>query len=123
MISVGNSDIQAENVPFWKQVIDSATPLMDINGYLFKQQQQRHKRHHHQHKEDDGEAAPAAQAAPAAPAPHHVYVPLVETLEFRSLCILRCLRPDKVVDSVQTFIKTAMGNHFVDPPAFDVTSR
>ena len=123
MISVGNSDIQAENVPFWKQVIDSATPLMDINGYLFKQQQQRHKRHHHQHKEDDGEAAPAAQAAQAAPAPHHVYVPLVETLEFRSLCILRCLRPDKVVDSVQTFIKTAMGNHFVDPPAFDVTSR
>ena len=120
MISVGNSDIQAENVPFWKQVIDSAQPLMDINGYLFKQQQQRHKRHHHHHKEDDGEAAPAA---PAAPAPHHVYVPLVETLEFRSLCILRCLRPDKVVDSVQTFIKTAMGNHFVDPPAFDVTSR
>ena len=123
MISVGNSDIQAENVPFWKQVIDSAQPLMDINGYLFKQQQQRHKRHHHHHKEDDGEAAPAAPAAQAAPAPHHVYVPLVETLEFRSLCILRCLRPDKVVDSVQTFIKTAMGNHFVDPPAFDVTSR
>ena len=69
MISVGNSDIQAENVPFWKQVIDSATPLMDINGYLFKQQQQRHKRHHHQHKapNDDGEAA---QAAPAAQTAH-----------------------------------------------------
>eukprot|EP00946_MAST-07B_sp_MAST-7B-sp1_P002765 g2765.t1 len=43
-------------------------------------------------------------------------------LGFRSLCVLRCIRPDKVVSAVQLFIEEAMGNHFVDPPAFDLGS-
>uniref|UniRef100_A0A7S3HTS3 Dynein heavy chain n=1 Tax=Spumella elongata TaxID=89044 RepID=A0A7S3HTS3_9STRA len=39
---------------------------------------------------------------------------------FKKLCILRCVRPDVVVPSVQNFIAEAMGVKFIEPPQFDM---
>merc|ERR1711977_111793 len=38
----------------------------------------------------------------------------------KRLCILRCIRPDKVVLGVQKFVIAAMGEKFVRPPPFDL---
>lgn len=40
--------------------------------------------------------------------------------EMRSLVILRCIRPDKLVSAVQTFISLNMGQAFIEPPPFDL---
>ena len=36
------------------------------------------------------------------------------------LCVLRCIRPDKVMLAVQNFVIGALGEPFVKPPAFDL---
>ncbi|XP_068019795.1 dynein axonemal heavy chain 12 isoform X1 [Melanerpes formicivorus] len=41
--------------------------------------------------------------------------------EFQKMIILRCLRPDKIVPAVRTFVSTKLGKHFVEPPPFDLT--
>ena len=39
---------------------------------------------------------------------------------FQRLCILRCLRPDKVVPSIVRFVANTLGHKFTEPPSFDL---
>ena len=39
---------------------------------------------------------------------------------FQKICILRCLRPDKVVPVVQKLVIDEMGQRYVEPPPFDL---
>ncbi|XP_071441952.1 dynein axonemal heavy chain 7 [Hetaerina americana] len=40
----------------------------------------------------------------------------------QKLVILRCLRPDKIVPSVQDFVEEKLGKEYVEPPPFDLSS-
>ncbi|KAJ3012302.1 Dynein heavy chain 7, axonemal [Thoreauomyces humboldtii] len=41
---------------------------------------------------------------------------------FQKLCVLRTLRPDKMIAAMTLFIIEKMGNKFVEPPPFDLAS-
>ncbi len=41
---------------------------------------------------------------------------------FEKLCLLRCLRPDKMVPAVMDFVQDEMGRKFVEPPPFDLAA-
>ncbi|XP_015509159.2 dynein axonemal heavy chain 3 isoform X1 [Neodiprion lecontei] len=43
-----------------------------------------------------------------------------EVHTLNKLVILRCIRPDKIVSAVQTFITHHMGQSFIEPPPFDL---
>ncbi|XP_069721684.1 dynein axonemal heavy chain 12 [Phaenicophaeus curvirostris] len=48
--------------------------------------------------------------------------PLNSTLnELQKMIILRCLRPDKIVPAVTTFVTDKLGKKFVEPPPLDLT--
>jgi len=36
------------------------------------------------------------------------------------MCVLRCIRPDKIVPSISKFVVDRLGEYFVTPPAFDL---
>lgn len=36
------------------------------------------------------------------------------------MCVLRCLRGDKIVPAATSFVATSMGQKFVEPPPFDL---
>jgi dynein heavy chain len=39
---------------------------------------------------------------------------------FQLLLVLRCLRPDKVLAGIQNYVAASMGQHFIEPPPFDL---
>ena len=38
----------------------------------------------------------------------------------QKMCILRALRPDKVIESMQLFVTEKIGQRFIEPPPFDL---
>jgi dynein heavy chain len=40
--------------------------------------------------------------------------------DFQKMIVLRCLRPDKIIPQVVRFVKSHLGEKFVDPPPFDL---
>lgn len=36
------------------------------------------------------------------------------------LCILRCIRPEKVIPSIQLYVINQIGENFISPPPFDL---
>jgi dynein heavy chain len=46
----------------------------------------------------------------------------VQLGEMQKLCVLRCVRPDKVVPGMQLFVRNLLGQRFVETPAFDLST-
>lgn len=41
--------------------------------------------------------------------------------DFQKMIVIRCLRPDKLVPMIVTFVTNNMGEKFIQPPPFDLT--
>ncbi|XP_068084555.1 dynein axonemal heavy chain 3 [Anabrus simplex] len=46
--------------------------------------------------------------------------PFDNTTGLDRLCILRCIRPDKIVPAVMDYVVTNLGRTFIEPPTFDL---
>ncbi|CAM9108221.1 unnamed protein product, partial [Ectocarpus fasciculatus] len=56
--------------------------------------------------------------------PHRMAMPApcADITPLQRLCVLRCLRRDKIEQSMQDFITEYLGNKFIQPPPFDLKS-
>ncbi len=43
-----------------------------------------------------------------------------ELNDFQRLCVIRCIRPDKIVPMVQGFVRKHLGQKYIEPPPFDL---
>lgn len=57
-----------------------------------------------------------------SPDPHNETFPgeWGELNQFQRLCLIRCIRPDKIVPMVQGFVKKNLGQKYIEPPPFDL---
>ncbi|EQC40888.1 hypothetical protein SDRG_01953 [Saprolegnia diclina VS20] len=39
---------------------------------------------------------------------------------FQKLCVLRCIRPDRMMEAIQLFVAEQLGQRFIEPPTFDL---
>ncbi|ODM99586.1 Dynein heavy chain 7, axonemal [Orchesella cincta] len=57
----------------------------------------------------------------AEPHIHHLPIPWHGKLtDFQRMLVIRCLRPDKLVPMINSFVSTNLGDKFVSPPPFDL---
>ena len=42
--------------------------------------------------------------------------------DFQKMMVLRCIRPDKVVQCVTNFVEEKLGRHFIEPPPFNIAT-
>ena len=42
--------------------------------------------------------------------------------DFQKMTVLRCIRPDKIVQAVTHFVEEKLGRHFIEPPPFNIAS-
>ncbi|KAI9224756.1 dynein heavy chain and region D6 of dynein motor-domain-containing protein [Blastocladiella britannica] len=40
--------------------------------------------------------------------------------DLSKLCVIRCLRPERIVPCIQEFVRNKMGQKFIEPPTFDL---
>lgn len=60
-----------------------------------------------------------------APDPHTMQLPgewSTKLDSFQKLCLLRCLRIDKIPEAVMNYVMEKLGQQFVEPPPFDLMS-
>jgi dynein heavy chain len=44
-----------------------------------------------------------------------------EISDLSKLCIIRCIRPERIVPCIQEFVKGKLGQKFIEPPTFDLS--
>ena len=43
-----------------------------------------------------------------------------ELKDFQRICVIRCIRPDKILPMVQDFVRKHIGQKYIEPPPFDL---
>eukprot|EP00949_MAST-11_sp_MAST-11-sp1_P002809 g2809.t1 len=88
--------VSLENLRWWKAIVDSTNPLREVSFFIFRGGEEEEEEEEEKEKEEE------------------------EGITLEALCLLRCLRMDALVAGVTQFVSHALGQRFVDPPAYDV---